>query len=150
MNIHWKDWCWSWNSNILVIWCRELTHWKRPWYWQRQRQEEKGVTEDEMVGWHHQFNGLLEIVKDREVWCAAVHGVAESDMTERLNNNSGRLRRVSKFPCLVPSGPTNLDLGGRCLQLFRAAQSSLACQVPGPFWVGFHSGQCQIHRQGRI
>ena len=22
-----------------------------------QRQEEKGVTEDEMVGWHHQFNG---------------------------------------------------------------------------------------------
>ena len=113
-------------------------------------QEEKGVTEDEMVGWHYQFNGLLEIVKDREVWCVAVHGVAESYTTERLNNNSGRLRRVSKFPCLVPSGSTNLDLGGRCLQLFRAAQSSPACQVPGPFWAGFHSGQCQIHRQGRI
>ena len=28
---HWKDWCWSWNSNNLATWCEELTHWKRPW-----------------------------------------------------------------------------------------------------------------------
>ena len=26
-----KDWCWSWSSNIWAIWCEELTHWKRPW-----------------------------------------------------------------------------------------------------------------------
>ena len=35
LNIHWKDWCWSWNSNILATWCEELTHWKRPWCWER-------------------------------------------------------------------------------------------------------------------
>ena len=35
LNIHWKDWCWSWNSNTLVTWCKELTHWKRPWGWER-------------------------------------------------------------------------------------------------------------------
>ena len=27
--------CWSWNSNPLTIWCKELTHWKTPWCWQR-------------------------------------------------------------------------------------------------------------------
>ena len=33
LNIHWKDWCWSWNSNTLATWWKELTHWKRPWCW---------------------------------------------------------------------------------------------------------------------
>ena len=31
---HWKDWCWSWNSNNLATSCEELTHWKRPWCWE--------------------------------------------------------------------------------------------------------------------
>ena len=36
---HWKDWCWSWNSNILALWCKELTHWNWliPWCWERLR-----------------------------------------------------------------------------------------------------------------
>ena len=47
-------------------------------------QDEKGVTEDEMVKWHHWLNGheflskLAEIKKDREAWHAAVHGVTKS------------------------------------------------------------------------
>ena len=32
---HWKDWCWSWNSNTLATWCKESTHYKQPWYWER-------------------------------------------------------------------------------------------------------------------
>ena len=35
LNIHWKDWCWSWSSNPLATWCKELTHLKRPWCWER-------------------------------------------------------------------------------------------------------------------
>ena len=53
-------------------------------------QEEMGMTEDEMVGWHHQLNGHeFELtlgektlsVKDSEAWHGVVHGVAKSDMT---------------------------------------------------------------------
>ena len=41
------------------------------------------MTEDEMVGWHHQvmdmgLGGLQELVINREAWRAAVHGVAKS------------------------------------------------------------------------
>ena len=50
------------------------------------RQEEKWTTEDEMVGWHHQLKDmslskLREMVKDREAWRAAVHGVTKSQIS---------------------------------------------------------------------
>ena len=35
LNIHWKDWCWSWNSNALATCCEESTHLKWPWCWER-------------------------------------------------------------------------------------------------------------------
>ena len=35
LNIHMKDWCWSWNTNTLATWCEELTLCKRPWCWER-------------------------------------------------------------------------------------------------------------------
>ena len=42
LNTCWKDWCWSWSSSILIIWCKQPTHWKSPWCWERLRAEGKG------------------------------------------------------------------------------------------------------------
>ena len=57
-------------------------------------QEDKGMTEDEMVGWHHWLNGcesdkLQETVKDKEARHAAIHGVITSPWLN--NNNKGGL-----------------------------------------------------------
>ena len=40
LNVHWKDWCWS--SNNLATWCEQLTHWKRPWCWERLKAGREG------------------------------------------------------------------------------------------------------------
>ena len=48
LGVHWKDWCWSWNSNTLTTWCEELTHMKRPWCWERLRAGGEGDDR----GWH--------------------------------------------------------------------------------------------------
>ena len=39
---YWKDWCWSGNSKTLATWWEELTHWNRPWCWERLRSGGEG------------------------------------------------------------------------------------------------------------
>ena len=91
LGVHWKDWCWSWNSNTLAISCKELTHWKRLYTGREWGQEEKGMTEDEMAGWHPGLNGLesewtpWDGDEQRGLACCDSWGRKESDTTERLN-----------------------------------------------------------------
>ena len=63
------------------------------------------MTEDEMVGWHHDsrdmsLSKLQEMVMDREAWHPAVHGGhKDSDMTKGLSNKKIRMWET---PSLAP------------------------------------------------
>ena len=83
LNVLWKDRWWSSNSNTLATWCEELTHWKRPWFWERL----KAVGEGDNRGWDgwmyhwldgHEFEQASGMGVDREAWHTSVHGVAKS------------------------------------------------------------------------
>ena len=91
LGVHWKNWCWSWNSNTLATWCEELTHLKRLWCWEGLRAGGEGDNR----GWDGWMASLIQWtrvwVDSRSWWrtgrparCNA-WGFKKLDMTERLN-----------------------------------------------------------------
>ena len=81
-------------AEALILWPPDAKNWliwKDPDAGKDWRQEEKGMTEDEMVGWHHQLDGLefeqALGVDDGQggLVCCSPWGHIKSDMTEQLN-----------------------------------------------------------------
>ena len=117
-NIHWKDWYWSWRYSTLATWCKELTHWKDSDAGKDWRQK-KGMTEDEMFGWHHRLNGhefeqTLGVGDGQGgLVCCSPWGHKESDTTERLNwTESPSLSLSVSLDCWSsPTCPTSFPPG---------------------------------------
>ena len=86
LHIHWKDWCWS--SNLCPPDAKSLLIGKDPDARKDWRQEEKGATENETVGWNHghESEQAPEIGDgQRSLACCSPWGRKESDTAERLN-----------------------------------------------------------------
>ena len=84
--------------------------WKDPDAGKDWRQEEKGMTKDEMVGWHHQFNGheFKQALGDGEgqgsLACCSSWGCKELDTTEWPNSNEASVGTATGFPWPGPQG----------------------------------------------
>ena len=92
LNTHWRDWCWSWAPKP---WPPNVKSWltgNNPDAWNDWRQKEKGVTENEMIGWYHWCNQwtwtwanyqrwgrieILGVLQSLRSWTVRYHMVTE-------------------------------------------------------------------------
>ena len=89
--------CSSWSSNILVIWCEQLTHWKSLWCWERLRAE----GEEGFRGWdgclaslmkRHEVGQTLGDAKGQwDLACCSPWGHKDLDMTVWLSNSNNNI-----------------------------------------------------------
>ena len=87
LGVHWKDWCWSWNSKTLATWCEELTHLKRSWCWARLRAGGGGDNR----GWDGWMASLTQWtwvwVDYRSWWWTGRPGVLQSMGLQRVRHD---------------------------------------------------------------
>ena len=153
-SIHWRDWCWSWNSNTLATSCKELTHLKRPWCWERL----KAGGEGDDRGWDGWMASLTQWtwvwVNSRSWWWTGRPGVLQSmgsqgvgqDWETELNwtttivgiNKYRHCKKRSHFKWLKTinfTGPNNrlLPQGRRCKPCTKVtSEANWACLKPLP------------------
>ena len=106
--IHRKDWCWSWSSNTLATWCEELTHCKRPWFWERLQAGRAGG-DRRWGGWMAlPTQGTRVWTSSRRWWRKGEPGMLSSMRLQRVGHNLVTEQqppeaRVKKNSSLEPS-----------------------------------------------
>ena len=109
----WRNW--SWNFNTLATWCKELTHLKRSWCWERLCAGGEGDDRGwdcwmaSLIQWIWVWVTQEELVLDREAWRSAVHGVTKSqtwlsNWTEQIHASWSICSRTSETPGWVGWG----------------------------------------------
>ena len=87
LNIHWKDWWWSISSNTLATWCKELTHWQKPWCWERL----KAGGEGDNRGWDGWMASSTQWTwvwaNSRSWWWIGRPGILQSTGSQRVGHD---------------------------------------------------------------
>ena len=135
LNIHWKDWCWSWSSSTLATWCKELTHWKRPWCWERLKAGGQG----DNIGWKGWMASLIQLTW---VWasCRSWWGTGKPSMLQSMG-----LQRVGQnwvtelnWFCLAQHPPDSSTLWHVSEFLFFLRMNNVLFHVYTTFFWSIH------------
>ena len=109
--IHWKDWCWNWNSNTLATWCEELTHWKTPWCWERLKAGGEGDDRGWDIWMASPTQWTWVWASSRRWWRigkrhAAVHGLDTTELgtTGQLNNDNSSPQMDLSWASMINRG----------------------------------------------
>ena len=135
LNIHWKDWCWSWSSNTFfghLMWRTDslektlmlgMIEGRKRRGWQRIRCLD-GIPDSMDLS----LSKLCELVINREAWCAAVHGITKNCTRLSKWTTATIFKYINMFACL---------LAYFVAQLCPTLCDPLDCNLPGSLFMGF-------------
>jgi len=110
LGVHWKDWCWSWNSNTLATWCKQLIHLKRPGCWGRLR---TGVEGDDR-GWDGWMASPTQWtwvwVDSGSWWRTGRPGVLQSMGLQRVRHDWATTETETSYQISAPRLCSHLNL----------------------------------------
>ena len=86
LNIHWKDWWWSWSPNTLAAWCKEMTQ-KRSWCWERLKAGGEGDDRgrDDWMASPRQWTWVW--ASSRRLWRTGKPGMLQFMGSQRVRHN---------------------------------------------------------------
>ena len=103
LNIHWKDWCWIWNSHPLATWCEELTDLKRPWCWERLKARGKGDGRG-WDGWMASPTQRTRVwASSRSWWWTGKPGMLQSMGSQRVRHDWATELNWGGISCKEPA-----------------------------------------------
>ena len=79
-----EELCWSWNSSTFATWCKEMTHWRRPWCWEKLKAGGEG-NDRGWDGWRASPTQWTWVwVNSRSWWWTGRPGVLQSMGSQKV------------------------------------------------------------------